>query len=121
MISIIVCSINIEYFKGLKKSIENTIGSIEYEIIKIDNLQEKLPITKAYNLGISKSKYNFLVFVHEDVKHLIQGSLAEATRSIQNGDASKVEGIRTWLRKLAEPTTELENTINASKKYRYAV
>ena len=61
------------------------------------------------------------VFVHEDVKHLIQGSLAEATRSIQNGDASKVEGIRTWLRKLAEPTTELENTINASKKYRYAV
>ena len=61
------------------------------------------------------------VFVHEDVKHLIQESLAEATRSIQNGDASKVEGIRTWLRKLAEPTTELENTINASKKYRYAV
>lgn len=67
MISIIVCSINIEYFKGLKKSIENTIGSIEYEIIRIGNLQEKLPITKAYNLGISKSKYNFLVFVHEDV------------------------------------------------------
>lgn len=67
MISIIVCSINNKYFEQLKKSIEDTIGDIPYEIIRIDNNKEKLSITKAYNLGISKSNYNYLVFVHEDV------------------------------------------------------
>ena len=61
------------------------------------------------------------VFVHADIKHLIQESLADATRNIQNGNSASVEGIRTWLRKLAEPTTELDNAINPSKKYRYAV
>jgi len=61
------------------------------------------------------------VFVHQDVKHLIQESLGNATREIQNGDSKNVEGIRTWLRKMSEPTTELENAINPSKKYRYAV
>lgn len=61
------------------------------------------------------------VFVHADVKRLIQESLSDATRCIANGDSSKVDGIRTWLQKLAEPTTELDNAINPSKKYRYAV
>ncbi len=61
------------------------------------------------------------VFVHADVKHLVQESLSEATREIANGDLEQVEGIRTWLRKLAEPTTELDNAINPSKKYRHAV
>ena len=61
------------------------------------------------------------VFIHADVKPLIQKSLSEATRCIANGDASKVDGIRTWLKKLAQPTTELDNAMNPSKKYRYAV
>ncbi len=61
------------------------------------------------------------VFVHADVKHLVQESLSEATREIANDDMEQIEGIRTWLRKLAESTTELDNAINPSKKYRHAV
>ena len=61
------------------------------------------------------------IFVHQDVKKLVQESLAEATREISHGDLEQIEGIRTWLRKLAEPTTELDNAINPSKKYRHAV
>lgn len=67
MISIIVCSINIKYYNQLKKNIEETIGEVEYEIIRIDNLKEKLSIAKAYNKGINKSIYAFVIFVHEDV------------------------------------------------------
>lgn len=61
------------------------------------------------------------VFIHPEVKHLVQESLAEATRELVSSNAEQVEGIRTWLRKLAESTTELDRVMNASKKYRYAV
>ncbi|MEO9570944.1 MAG: glycosyltransferase [Polaribacter sp.] len=67
MISIVVCSINIQYFEGLKKNIQNTIGSIEYEIIRIDNLKNNWAITKAYNYGYEKAIYNNLLFIHEDI------------------------------------------------------
>lgn len=67
MISIIICSIDILRYKKVKKNIENTIGLSSYEIIKIDNTIKKTSITKAYNSGIDKSKYNILVFIHEDI------------------------------------------------------
>lgn|GEM_PF-793306 len=66
MISIIVCSVNEDYFNRFKESISKTIG-IEYEIIKIDNQKEKLSIAKAYNKGAILSSFDHLVFVHEDV------------------------------------------------------
>jgi glycosyltransferase involved in cell wall biosynthesis len=67
MISIIICSRDIELYDKVSKSIQETIGKIEYEIIRIDNSIENLPITKAYNKGIQKSKFEYLLFVHEDV------------------------------------------------------
>lgn len=87
------------------------------EFTSIEGLSKRQVWHEASNEWLSLNP----VFVHEDVKHLIRESLSEATRGIQNGDMQNVEGIRTWLRKLAEPTTELENAINPSKKYRHAV
>lgn len=61
------------------------------------------------------------VFIHKDIKHLVQNSLADVTRNLNSDDTKTIDGIRGWLRKLSEPTTDLDNAINPSKKYRYAV
>ena len=66
MLSIIVCSRNKVLSKEFTDNIKNTIG-IEYEIVNIDNSGNKYSIFSAYNLGIRKSKYQYLCFVHEDV------------------------------------------------------
>lgn len=66
MISIIVCSINQEYFDQFSKSVNETIG-VEYEIVRIDNNIEKVGICEAYNKGVFTSKNPYLCFVHEDV------------------------------------------------------
>ena len=67
MISIIICSINLPLYTQVEKNIKKTIGTIIYEIIKIDNSIENTSIAKAYNLGIDKSKYEYLLFIHEDI------------------------------------------------------
>lgn len=67
MISIVICSIRESYFISLERNIKETIGNLDYEIIKIDNLKEKLSITKAYNIGIEKSQFEYLLFIHEDL------------------------------------------------------
>lgn len=65
MISIIISSYQPEYFAALKKNVAETCG-VEYEIIKIDN-PGKYGISEAYNKGAAKAKYDYLLFVHEDV------------------------------------------------------
>lgn len=67
MISIIICSKDLYLYNKVQKSIEETIGTIVYEIIKIDNSVEHLAITKAYNIGIYRAKYDYLLFIHEDI------------------------------------------------------
>jgi len=65
MISIIISTYKPLLFQQVSKSIEKTIG-VEYEIIAIEN-HAKYSICEAYNIGVSKSKYPYLCFVHEDV------------------------------------------------------
>src|SRR6478609_8828248 len=67
MISIVICSVQESYFVSLEINIHETIGEIDYEIIKIGNVVEKLSIAQAYNQGIEKSKFEFLLFIHEDI------------------------------------------------------
>lgn len=67
MLSIIVCSIDVINFKNLSESIENSIGEIAYEIIRIDNKTSNFDIARAYNNGALKANYPYLLFVHEDV------------------------------------------------------
>ena len=65
MLSIIISSYQPQFYSALEKNIVETIG-IPYEIIKIDN-PNLMGICEAYNKGASLSKYDYLLFVHEDV------------------------------------------------------
>ena len=65
MISVIISTYNQVYFDSISKSIQDTIG-VEYEIIGIEN-HAQYSLCKAYNMGVSKAKYPYLCFVHEDV------------------------------------------------------
>ena len=66
MISIIVCSIDDYLYSNFIYSLKSTIG-VEYEIIRINNRTENLDITIAYNKGGREAKFDYLLFVHEDV------------------------------------------------------
>ena len=66
MLSIIICSRNKVLSKEFTENIKVTVG-VDYEIIYIDNSENKYSIFAAYNLGITQSKYPYLCFVHEDV------------------------------------------------------
>lgn len=66
MISLIICSRTSELSNELYQNIDETIGC-EYELITIDNSNNKYSIFEAYNLGIGKSSGSFLCFIHEDI------------------------------------------------------
>lgn len=66
MISIIICSRNTFISFELSNNIQNTIG-VEYELIVIDNSKNRYSIFSAYNEGVSRAKYSYLCFMHEDI------------------------------------------------------
>jgi hypothetical protein len=66
MLSIIVCSRSAKLLEKFIENIQKTIG-VDYEIISIDNSENKYSIFSAYNEGFARSKYLYLCFVHEDV------------------------------------------------------
>ncbi|MEK6861187.1 MAG: glycosyltransferase [Nanoarchaeota archaeon] len=66
MISIIISSKNESDLKRCEESIKNTVG-VPYEIIATNNSDGKIPLTKVYNDGAKKAKYEYVVFIHEDV------------------------------------------------------
>lgn len=66
MLSIIVSSYQSHYYDALDKNIAETCG-VEYELIKIDNAGI-MGTSSAYNLGGNLAKYQFLLFIHEDIK-----------------------------------------------------
>lgn len=66
MISIIICSRTPKLPQSLVENIESTIGCA-YEWVVIDNSENRYSIFEAYNLGIQKSKGDYLCFVHDDV------------------------------------------------------
>lgn len=66
MISIIICSRTKAISNTLSENIKNTIGC-HYELIVIDNSENKYSIFEAYNLGILNSKGEFLCLMHDDI------------------------------------------------------
>ncbi|SER31648.1 glycosyltransferase [Pedobacter rhizosphaerae] len=72
MTSIITCSVNPEYLKEFSTSIAGTT-TLPYEIISIDNRDNKYSICEAYNIGAKQSKYQNLCFIHEDIRLLTSG------------------------------------------------
>lgn len=67
MISIVICSLHEGQFNRLQDNILSTIGNVQFELLRIDNGKNTYTIAEAYNEGISKAQYPYLVFVHEDV------------------------------------------------------
>lgn len=67
MISIIICSRKAQISSVLFQNIMDTIGC-HYELIVIDNSENKYSIFEAYNAGIKKSSGNYLCFIHDDIK-----------------------------------------------------
>jgi hypothetical protein len=66
MLSIIVCSRHKILDKQFVENIKYTVG-VDYEIVPIDNSENRYTIFSAYNVGSAQSKYPYLCFVHEDV------------------------------------------------------
>jgi len=66
MISVIICSRYELIDSDLKENIEKTIG-VKFELIIINNSQNKYSIFEAYNLGIKQSKGEYLCFIHDDI------------------------------------------------------
>lgn len=66
MISLIICSRTSALSNELYQNIDESIGC-EYELITIDNSNNKYSIFEAYNLGIGKSSGSFLCFIHDDI------------------------------------------------------
>jgi hypothetical protein len=71
MISIIICARKKEISPELKENIGATIG-IPYEVVWIDNSENKHSIFTAYNEGVSRSRHELLVFMHDDVLYHTQ-------------------------------------------------
>jgi len=66
MISLIICSRQLDITQSLKDNISETIG-VEYELIVIDNSKNQYSIFQAYNEGVRRSQYPYLCFMHEDI------------------------------------------------------
>jgi hypothetical protein len=58
------------------------------------------------------------IFIHKDVQHLIQESIADVLRNLSTDQQSELEGVRSWLRALSG--VETQNT-NSFKTLRHAV
>jgi hypothetical protein len=66
MISIIVSTYKPDNFNSFSENIKQTIG-VDYEIIAIEN-PGIMGLCEAYNRGVSKAKYPYLCFSHDDIK-----------------------------------------------------
>lgn len=72
MISIIICSRQQDISAKQRQNIDSTIGC-EHEVIVIDNSGNHYDIFRAYNVGVSKSKGDILLFLHDDVVYQCEG------------------------------------------------
>lgn len=72
MISIIICSRKKDIEDRLKENIKLTVG-VDYELIIIDNSDNKYSIFEAYNIGVKKSNGSYLCFMHDDILFHTQG------------------------------------------------
>lgn len=66
MISIIVCARRNDIPTPLRENIAQTIG-LPYEVIAIDNSDNRYSIFSAYNEGVRRSRYPFVLFMHDDI------------------------------------------------------
>lgn len=66
MISIIICSRNLDIPDDLKQNLKETIG-VDFELIVVDNSHNNYSIFSAYNEGLKSAKGDLICFMHEDI------------------------------------------------------
>lgn len=75
--SIIICTRASTIPDALAQNIRDTITlpekTIEYEIIIINNQNNKYSLFEAYNIGVKKSSGEILCFMHDDIEYLNKG------------------------------------------------
>jgi GT2 family glycosyltransferase len=72
LVSIIVCSRTPTLPVALAESIATTVGCA-FELIVVDNADNRYSIAQAYNVGIGRSAGEYLVFAHDDVRFVSPG------------------------------------------------
>jgi hypothetical protein len=63
---------------------------LPYEVISIDNKENKYNICEAYNLGAAQSRYENLCFVHEDIQFLTSGWDLNLNTHLQKNDVALI-------------------------------
>ena len=66
MISVLICSNNVNLLKQVTDNITKTIGS-EFEILHYDNRSERKGLCEVYNKLANRAAYPILCFIHEDI------------------------------------------------------
>jgi GT2 family glycosyltransferase len=66
LISIVICHTSEKLLNNLTQNIEQSIG-VAYDLIVVDNTKNEYSIFEAYNLGVKRSKGEFICFIHEDI------------------------------------------------------
>lgn len=67
MLSIIVCNYNPKRLPRLEQNIKEKIGLFVYELVIIDNRNNEYSIFQSYNIGFRRSRYEKLLFIHDDI------------------------------------------------------
>jgi len=72
MISVVICSINPELLSQVQQNISATIG-VEYELLVWDNRVDKKGICGVYNQMAKQARYEYILFLHEDILFATNG------------------------------------------------
>lgn len=72
MISIVICSISPQFLLQVTRSIEETLG-MPFEILAWDNRVNSLGICEVYNKMAVQAKFEYILFLHEDVVFTREG------------------------------------------------
>lgn len=96
MVSIITVVNNKKIFEGwLKSSLEMQVD-FDYELIIVDNTDNKfLTLEQAYSDGLKRANGEWLMFVHPDVRFLHNKTLKKFYKDIKNGEKDN-KNIALW-------------------------
>jgi GT2 family glycosyltransferase len=103
MISIIICFRDQELLNAVLQSVANTIG-LPYEVVAIDNSKGVYSIFEAYNLGIKRSVYSHLCFMHEDITFITENWGQKVVDAFENNPNLGLLGVAGSSYKPAVPS-----------------
>lgn len=90
-LSIIVCATKPDLVENMRRNIAETIGKdAVYEIITIDNTRNPKSISKVYNEGGRKARYDNLLFLHQDAGFDTHDWLAPIEEKLKEPDCGVI-------------------------------